>query len=145
MCLYHLNEGLLPNNAPPHIYIYIYIHIYEWENEGNRENWIASLIKLFRNLFKVGRNGCFGNIIFYWTKNTATYIYMYVLLWYYPYFRYTMDSSHKDITFNCNPLREKVARATLVTLYYLFVVIYDFFSSLYICVCLINLCPFLRT
>ena len=32
-----------------------------------------------------------------------------LLLGYHPNFQYKMDSSHKDITVDCNPLRELVA------------------------------------
>ena len=56
------------------------------------------------------------------------------MLWYHPYFRYTMDFSNKDITFDCNPLSQFVAKTTLATLYELFTVMYNllFFLGTYL-------------
>ena len=64
-----------------------------------------------------------------------------LLLWYHPYFRYTMDSSNKDILFDWNPVRELVARATWATLYYLFSCD-NLYSSLLIHICLTYFMPF---
>ena len=37
-------------------------------------------------------------------------IYLIYMLWYHPNFRYTMDSSNKDITFDRNPLGKLVLK-----------------------------------
>ena len=41
-----------------------------------------------------------------------------------------MDSSDKDTTFDFNPLREQVAKATLTTFYHMFSLKFNFYSSL---------------
>ena len=64
----------------------------------------------------------------------------YDLLWYHPYFRYTMNSSNKDITFDWNPLNGVNSKATLVKFFYCY--IQSLFSSLSV---LFILCPLPRT
>ena len=41
-----------------------------------------------------------------------------------------MDSFKKDMRFDCIPLRDLVAKTTMATLYYLFNLIYNVYSSL---------------
>ena len=52
-----------------------------------------------------------------------------ILLLYHPYSWYTMDSSYEDITIDCNSISEFGSKATLVTLYNLYSVIYNFYFS----------------